>query len=68
MNIAAVVKLISKRLYESSSHFSAAMFEASRKYPRRILPVINPWLDIVNILYKPEKFMLMDLDNLEIIP
>jgi len=48
MKSAAVVKLISYRLYDSSSHFSTAMLEASRKYPRRVLPVINPRLEIVN--------------------
>jgi hypothetical protein len=40
------------------------MFEASKKYPRRILPVIHPWLKIVNILYNPDKFMIRNLGNL----
>ena len=48
MKNTAVVKLISYRLYDSSSHFSTAMLEASKKYPRKILLVIHPRLEIVN--------------------
>jgi hypothetical protein len=60
-----VVKFISKRLYDSSRLFSTAILQASRKYPRRIRPVINPLLEIFNILYQPDNLMIIDLDKLE---
>jgi hypothetical protein len=54
-----VEKLISYRLYDSSSNFSTVMLEASKKYPRRVMTVIDPRLKILNNFLTPDKFIIL---------